>query len=396
VQNNISKKKIDLVILAGGKGSRIKKYLKDKPKPLIKINNVKFLDYLLNNVCKYNINKIYILAGFRGEEIYKKYHNKVINLVPIECIIEKTPLGTGGSLNSIKNKISEKFILINGDTIFDVDLNMLMNIKLKKNNTFMALTKNTNYKKNKTLLNLKVKNQYVCQTNKTNFINGGIYILNKSLIKNIKKKFLSFENDILLNEIKNKRVVGKSYKRFFIDIGTPKNLDLAKKIIPKYFKKPAVFLDRDGTINYDYGYVHKLRNFKIIPKTLSKLKKLSKKYFLFIVTNQAGIAKGKFSEKDFLYLHRKLKIFFLKNDIYFNDVKYCPYHPRASVKRYKKNSLLRKPGNLMIKEIFKRWDINKKQSFMVGDKKLDYMCAKKSNLKFFYIKNNLEDTLKNV
>ena len=97
-----------------------------------------------------------------------------------------------------------------------------------------------------------------------------------------------------------------------------------------------------------------------------------------------------------LFLHRKLKIFFLKNDIYFNDVKYCPYHPRASVKRYKKNSLLRKPGNLMIKEIFKRWDINKKQSFMVGDKKLDYLCAKKSNLKFFYIKNNLEDTLKNV
>ena len=121
LQSNFEEK-IDIVILAGGKGSRIRKLINNYPKPLAQINkNKKFLDYLLNNICKYNINKIFILAGYKGNKIYKAYHNKIINLVPIKCIVEKKPLGTAGSLLQIRKKISNKFIIINGDTIFDIN-----------------------------------------------------------------------------------------------------------------------------------------------------------------------------------------------------------------------------------------------------------------------------------
>ena len=96
---------LDAVILAGGKGSRIKKFLNGKPKPLVKISNYYFLDLLIGNISKYNFSKIYILAGYRGSHIYKKYHNKFVNFVPIECIIEKKPLGTGGALSLLKKKI---------------------------------------------------------------------------------------------------------------------------------------------------------------------------------------------------------------------------------------------------------------------------------------------------
>ena len=85
-------KKYDVVILAGGKGSRIKKYLNDIPKPLLKINNLYFLDYLINNISKYYINKIYILAGFKGENKKRIYNNKEVNLVPIKVLIEKKSL----------------------------------------------------------------------------------------------------------------------------------------------------------------------------------------------------------------------------------------------------------------------------------------------------------------
>ena len=106
-------KQVDAVILAGGKGSRIKSYIGNNPKPLIKLGNRSFLEYLINNICKYNIRKIYILAGYKGIKIYKKFNNKIINFVKIKCIIEKKPLGTGGCLHLIKNKISNKFLVFN-------------------------------------------------------------------------------------------------------------------------------------------------------------------------------------------------------------------------------------------------------------------------------------------
>ena len=83
------KKKVDLVILAGGKGSRLKGLTRNTPKPLLKINKISFLQYLINYYSKYDFEKIYILAGYKGSKIKRQFHNKIFNLIPIECFIEK-------------------------------------------------------------------------------------------------------------------------------------------------------------------------------------------------------------------------------------------------------------------------------------------------------------------
>ena len=130
-------RKIDAVILAGGKSRRLKGLIGNHCKPMVKIyKNIRFLDYLLNYICKFDLNKIYIIAGYKGNEIYKKYNNTNINLIPIECIIEKKPLGTGGALSLIKNKISQKFLVFNGDSIFNLDLNKIINHNLNKKKKF--------------------------------------------------------------------------------------------------------------------------------------------------------------------------------------------------------------------------------------------------------------------
>ena len=85
----LKKNKIDLVILAGGVGSRIKKYLRGKPKPMVKLNNKYFLNYIINNVSKYNFNKIIILTRFRHKIIHQKFNNKNFNFIKVECIKEK-------------------------------------------------------------------------------------------------------------------------------------------------------------------------------------------------------------------------------------------------------------------------------------------------------------------
>ena len=162
-------------------------------------------------------------------------------------------------------------------------------------------------------------------------------------------------------------------------------------------KKPAIFLDRNGTINYDSGYTYKFSKFRFRPHVIKGLKYLSqKKYFIFIVTNQAGIAKGKFKVTDLYTLHRKVKVYLKKRNITVNAIEFCPYHPEGIIKKYKKKSSYRKPGNLMIKKLKKKWNIDMKKSFMIGDKKSDKLAALKSGLYFEYAKKNFYKQVKKI
>ena len=161
--------------------------------------------------------------------------------------------------------------------------------------------------------------------------------------------------------------------------------------------RPAIFLDRDGTINHDKGYTYKFNKLMFRPHVISGLRYLSKKkYLIFIVTNQAGIAKGKFKVSDLTKLHIRMKNYLRKKEIIIHDIEYCPYHPNAVIKKYKKRSGYRKPGNLMIKKILNKWPVNLYKSFMIGDSLSDKLAAKKSKLYFEYVGNNFFDQARKI
>ena len=165
--------------------------------------------------------------------------------------------------------------------------------------------------------------------------------------------------------------------------------------MPSKNEKPAAFLDRDGVINIDYGYVYKFKDFKLRQGVIKGLQHLIKKnYHIFIVTNQAGIGKKIYTEEAFFSLHKKIKEKLEKSNIFINDVQYSPFHPKAKIKKYKKNSLMRKPGNKMIENIKLNWDINNKKSFMIGDKKTDKLAAERSKIKFYYANKNFFKQIK--
>ncbi len=201
---SLKNKKLDLAILVGGKGTRIKQYLKGSPKPMAKFNNKYFIEYLIQNFSKYNFNKIYILAGYRSQSIIKKFDKKTYNFIKVECLKEKKLLGTGGALYNLKKKKINDFVLLNGDTIFDINLKHL--IKSIKKNTLasIALIKNTSNKKNKKLNNLKLSNNHLSYDKNGVFMNGGIYYFKKKIFKYIENTKKSLENDILPNLIQKK------------------------------------------------------------------------------------------------------------------------------------------------------------------------------------------------
>ena len=389
-------KNTDLVILAGGKGTRIKDFLGKLPKPMLRFNDKYFFQYVLNFASKYNFKRIIILCGFRSNIFFKNYHNKLINLTKVICLKEKKLLGTGGALSNLKKLKVKNFVLINGDTIFNINLNSLILSLKSKFLGVMALTKNIN-QKSKKLKSLSIKNNTLVLKKNSHLMNGGIYYFKGEILKKIPRKNFSLENDLLEHLILQKKMQGKVFNNFFLDIGSKYYLNKAAKRLKDEFKRPAAFLDRDGVINYDHGYVHKFKRFKFRKGVIKGLKYLIKKnYYIFIVTNQAGIGKKIYSEQDFIYLHKQLNEKLNKFNIFINDVQYSPYHPDAKIKKYRKKSSMRKPGNKMIEKIKLNWDIDLNKSFMIGDKISDFQAAKKSRIKFFYAENSFYKQIKNI
>jgi D-glycero-D-manno-heptose 1,7-bisphosphate phosphatase len=156
----------------------------------------------------------------------------------------------------------------------------------------------------------------------------------------------------------------------------------------------VAFLDRDGVVNsshYNNGYIGSLKYFKWIPGAINTIKFLKeKKYKVVIVTNQSGVARGFFKIKDVRKIH-----FFIQKKLKTHDVKidafyFCPFHKDGIIKKFKKNSSLRKPNIGMFRLAQKRWNIDRKNSFIIGDQQTDIEFAKKAKIKgYLFNQKNL-------
>lgn len=140
--------------------------------------------------------------------------------------------------------------------------------------------------------------------------------------------------------------------------------------------KKVVFLDRDGTINKEVGYLHKKEDLVFIPRAAQAIHLLNRNGFLVVVvTNQAGVAKGYYKEEDILQLHRYMQEELRKVDAGIDEFCYCPYHIDGKIDRYKKDSEDRKPGIGMFQSIEKKVEIDKANSWMIGDMESDIQAG---------------------
>ena len=134
----------------------------------------------------------------------------------------------------------------------------------------------------------------------------------------------------------------------------------------------------------------KLRNNVI--KGLRYLNKLN--YYIFIVTNQSGIARGYYTENQFLKFQKDINENFANKGLFINDTQYCPHHINGKIKKYSINCNCRKPNTLMLKNIYNNFDLDLKKSLFIGDKVTDKECAKKFKIKFSYPKLNFYESIK--
>jgi NDP-sugar pyrophosphorylase family protein len=229
----IKTKDIDVVILCGGRGERLRSILKDCPKPMVEINGRPFLDILIDYVVSFGFKRIILCIGYKGDKI-KHYYQKKDTSSIILFSEEKEPLGTAGAIKKAELLInSNPFFVLNGDSICQLDLNGFFNFHIKKKGLFSIALSNVQNGDSygKVVLGksgrIREFNEKIKTESISNFVNVGIYLLDKAIFSEIpENKKCSIEYEIF-PKIVNKRFYGFVTQEKFIDIGIPERFQQA-------------------------------------------------------------------------------------------------------------------------------------------------------------------------
>ena len=180
----------------------------------------------------------------------------------------------------------------------------------------------------------------------------------------------------------NGRLFGTLQHGYFIDIGLPRTVDQARRDVPSVVRRPALFLDRDGVINIDHGYVHRWDQLDLLPGLAEVIRAFNEAgWFVFVITNQAGVARGYYDESAIDLLHDQIRDWLAARGAHVDQFYYCPLHPQGSVAAYRAESSDRKPGPGMLLRAFAEWPVDVEQSFLVGDQETDMAAAAAAGIK---------------
>ena len=394
---------MNVIVLAGGLGTRLKSIVSDVPKPMADIDGTPFLELLLENLAQQGAKQFILCVSHLREVIIQHFGNHYKD-IPIQYSIEEEALGTGGAIRQAFDQYTlEDALVVNGDTFVKADYARF--VHECSGNPLAVMLKAVDD-----------ANRYGCvetedssivsfhekRPDKTpGLINAGVYLIHADLVRTFARKKFSFEKDFLETRIASIKPAFFMAEDYFIDIGIPESYMQAcrelKQIIGKSACNKALFLDRDGVINVDKHYVHKIEDCEFIDGIFDLCRRAKDKgYKLIVVTNQAGIAKGYFTENDFHTFMEYVRSEFIRQGCPLDDVFYCPYH-KDGIGKYKMDSFDRKPNPGMILKAAKKHNIDLKQSILIGDKKSDIEAGKKSGIKHnILIKNISSDLISEV
>ena len=396
--------KSNTLILAGGFGTRMADQFPGLPKPLIPVMGIPILERIIQECQKYGFDLITILLHFDEKKIRDYFGNGEKFGVRINYIVEKKPLGTGGALMLALPNLSDQFFVLYSDVYSDLNLASLLDFHTDGNQEFTVVAHPNSHPYDSDLLVLDPDDRVVevCPHPHSeskylrNMVNAAMYVVDKACLKNLKNK-IGEKFDIaqsLIPELIDDGKVVRAYKttEYLKDMGTPVRLEKVEQDIQKNIpysrsllsKKSAIFLDRDGTINYDYGHIDSPEKIQLIDGASEAISRLNNSTYLTIcTTNQPVIARGAVDSKSFDVICGAVDTALGNSGAYLDDIFHCPHHPESGfegeVSQLKKFCQCRKPNIGMFMQAEASHNIDLKKSWVVGDRTADIRAAQNIN-----------------
>ena len=427
------------IIMAGGRGTRISERFPDIPKPLIPIDGVPVLEREICSLRDQGFTDLILTISHMGDKIRDHFGDGSRLGVRITYFNEETPLGNAGALFLLRGQLTEDFLLLNADAVFDVDFNRMVKFHKAHGGLVTLFTHPNSHPYDSGLIladdAFRVERWLTKEDPRPEFyrnrVNAGLHVISPKVLDMAAAGEGPFGGAgtggaagagtggapgagvrIDVSRIGQAGDDGKIYKvdldrmllkplagsgqmycydspEYVKDMGTPERYDavcrdfLVGTVQAKNLKEPqkAVFLDRDGTINKYVGFLRKIDQFELLPGVAEAIRKINASGYLCIVaTNQPVIARGEVTVPELEEIHMKMETLLGFEGAYIDGLYYCPHHPHkgyaGEVPELKIECSCRKPKPGMLLKAAEDFNIDLGKSWMVGDGENDILAGR--------------------
>ena len=398
------------VIMAGGKGTRISSVASNIPKPMIKIEGKPVLEYEIENLRDQGFTDLIITVSHLGSVIMDYFGNGDRFGVNIRYFNEETPLGNAGALFKLRDLLTEDFLLLNADAVFDVNFNRMVAWHREKNALVTLFTHPNSHPydsglliadKKKAVLKWLAKEDERPQWYR-NRVNAGLHVISPKIfdavdidaekIGTVGENGKTVKVDLDRQLLKPLAGTGKMFcydsPEYVKDMGTPERYESVcrdfrdGKVQAKNLcnRQKAVFLDRDGTLNKYVGFLRNIDEFELLDGVADAVKAINDSgYLAIVVTNQPVIARGEVTFAQLEEIHNKMETLLGLEGAYVDAIYYCPHHPHkgyeGEIPELKFDCGCRKPKVGMLIQAADDFNIDLSRSWMIGDSENDILCG---------------------
>jgi D,D-heptose 1,7-bisphosphate phosphatase len=370
--------------------------------PLTDIARLQFLEILIAEASRRGFSRILLLAGRDSaviafaEELDRSRRFRC----SIDALIVPNRDGAAGALRFAAPRLEKQFVLLDGQRWFDFNwLDLAFALPSTPAAAVLALRREPHALQGgvAVLDGENVVSFEPRDRNPSRLVSAGILVCRRTVLEYLPAAG-PVETGLLHKLAVEGRLGGRVYDGFYVDTGVPAEIEQALAEIPQMRERPAAFLDRDGVLNVDHGYVHRPRDLTWIPGAVDAVKWLNDRgYYVFVITNQAGVARGYFTEDDVRRFHAHLAGELRDAGASIDDFRFCPHHPEATVTSYRAACHWRKPQPGMILDLLQHWPIVIHRSFVIGDRSSDIEAAAAAGIRgYLFSSGNLCDLVRSI